>query len=113
MKYLLLLLLVLPLGAFAQFDPATADVAPSSTAPRFTKAVVLDGRLDESDWKKSSPATNFWETFPADTSLAAQQTEIYFGFDDRNLYVGAKCYINGTNFVIPSLRRDYRAGGKR
>lgn len=111
MKYLLFLLLLFPLCVFAQFDPAIADVAPSSTAARFEQTVVLDGRLDESNWKRSSPATNFWETFPADTSLASQQTEIYFGFDDKNLYVGAKCYVNGTDFVIPSLRRDYRAGG--
>ena len=73
--------------------------------------ITLDGKLDEPDWQASKPATGFWETFPADTSLVADQTEIYFGYDDNNLYVAAKCYVRGTDFVIPSLRRDYRAGG--
>jgi len=107
----LFFLLFLPAVLSAQFDPSIADVPPSSTAVRFSQGVTLDGRLDEADWRRSAPATNFWETFPADTSLAAQQTEIYFGFDDKNLYVAAKCYVTGQEFVIPSLRRDYRAGG--
>jgi hypothetical protein len=71
----------------------------------------LDGKLDEPEWRLSAPATNFWETFPSDTARAGQQTEIYFGFDDKNLYVAAKCYVQGKDFVISSLRRDFRAGG--
>jgi len=110
-KLLFQLLLLCPFVLAAQFDPATADVAPSATAVRITEGIMLDGRLDEPEWAASKPATDFWETFPADTSLVADQTEIYFGFDDRNLYVAAKCYVRGTDFVIPSLRRDYRAGG--
>lgn len=73
--------------------------------------IQLDGRLDEPAWRLSSPATGFWETFPSDTTLVRDQTEIYFGFDDKNLYVAAKCYVQGKDFVISSLRRDYRAGG--
>jgi hypothetical protein len=110
-KIFLLFILLFPLGLFAQFDMKTADVAPHSTAVRFEKGITLDGRLDESEWTKSKPATGFWETFPSDTTLVEDQTEIFFGFDDKNLYVAAKCYVRGKDFVIPSLRRDYRAGG--
>lgn len=78
---------------------------------RFEQGITLDGNPVEADWKRSSPATSFWETFPSDTALAQEQTEIYFGFDDRNFYIAAKCYVKGKDFVIPSLRRDYRAGG--
>jgi hypothetical protein len=73
--------------------------------------ITLDGKLDEPEWRKGAPATNFWETFPSDTAKASDQTEIYFAFDDKNLYVAAKCYVQGKDFVISSLRRDYRAGG--
>lgn len=111
MNKLLLLTILLPLSLFSQFDPSVADVPPQSTAVRFEKGITLDGNPTEADWKRSSPATGFWETFPSDTAFAEYQTEIYFGFDDRNLYVAAKCYIPAKDFVIPSLRRDYRAGG--
>ena len=32
-------------------------------------------------------------------------------FDDNNLYVGIKVYSSGNNYIIPSLKRDFRAGG--
>lgn len=92
-------------------DPATADILPTSTAVRFENGITLDGKLDEEDWPRSAPATNFWETFPSDSTRVKDQTEIYFGYDDTNLYVAAKCFTVGKDFVIPSLRRDYRAGG--
>ena len=67
--------------------------------------------MDEAQWFQGQPATGFWETFPSDTARATDQTEIYFGFDDENLYVAAKCFTRGNEYVVPSLRRDYRAGG--
>lgn len=93
-----------------QYLPAVAE-QPTATVARFTEKIQLDGRLDEAFWQQSRPATNFWETFPSDTVRCAYQTEIYFGFDEANLYIGAKCYTPGSNFVISSLRRDFRAGG--
>ena len=103
--------LFLPLIVSGQFDLTTADQPPRASAARFENGIVLDGIPNEADWQRSAPATGFWETFPSDTTLVRDQTEIYFGFDDKNLYVAAKCYVQGTDFVIPSLRRDYRAGG--
>ena len=90
---------------------ARAQEVPAATAPRFTERITLDGRPDEPQWQRSRPATDFWETFPSDTARAAFDTEIYFGFDDEFLYVAAKCYVPAYEFVVPSLRRDYRAGG--
>ena len=95
----------------AQYDPAATQRVPGATAVKFTGPIELDGKLDEADWQRSSPATDFWETFPSDTARARDQTEIYFGFDGQNLYIGAKCYTSGNAYVVPSLRRDYRAGG--
>ncbi|MEL6275981.1 MAG: hydrolase, partial [Bacteroidota bacterium] len=84
---------------------------PTATAPRFEQRIQLDGKLDEAIWYLGKPADEFWETFPSDTARCGQKTEIYFGYDDNNLYVGAKCYSIGDDYVITSLRRDFRAGG--
>ena len=115
MRFLLplLLLCLLPGTRVRAQDavPEAARTAPTATAVPFPAGITLDGKLDEAVWLRSTPATDFWETFPADTSRAAEQTEVYFGYDDRNLYVGARCYVKGDDYVIPSLRRDYRAGG--
>ncbi|WP_198661701.1 DUF5916 domain-containing protein [Lewinella sp. IMCC34183] len=93
------------------FDARQANEPPRATAVRFVEEIVLDGKLEELEWQNGEPARDFWETFPADTSRSAWPTEIYFGFDDRNLYVAAICRTPGDRFIIPSLRRDYRAGG--
>lgn len=73
--------------------------------------ITIDGVLDESSWSKAVPATNFFQYFPTDTAQAKRQAEIRFLFDDKNLYVGIKVHAKGKNYVIPSLRRDFRAGG--
>ena len=88
-----------------------AKAQNSATVARTSIPPVIDGILDESFWLTSTPATNFWENFPNDTSLVEYQTEIYFASDETHLYVGAICYSQGTDYVISSLRRDFRAGG--
>ncbi|MCB0637811.1 MAG: carbohydrate binding family 9 domain-containing protein [Lewinella sp.] len=79
---------------------------------RYTEAPIsIDGQLDESAWYAGQPAVNFWENFPSDSTLCDWPTEVYMAFDDDFLYIGAKCYAPGQAYIVPSLRRDYRAGG--
>ena len=73
--------------------------------------IVLDGNLNESVWKDAQSATNFWQYFPVDSVQAQQQAEIKMLFDDNNLYVGIKVNAPDNDFIVPSLRRDFRAGG--
>ena len=73
--------------------------------------IKLDAVLNETSWYKKKPATDFWQYFPKDTLQAINQSEITMLFDDNNLYVGIKVYSSGNNYIIPSLKRDFRAGG--
>ena len=73
--------------------------------------INVDGKLDEGVWEQAAPAKDFWEYFPTDTIQAKNQTEIRFLYDDKKLYVGIKVSTIGNDFVVPSLRRDFRAGG--
>tara|TARA_B100000497_G_scaffold7700_2_gene7789 strand:+ start:27429 stop:29621 length:2193 start_codon:yes stop_codon:yes gene_type:complete len=73
--------------------------------------IILDAVLNETSWSKNKPATDFWQYFPTDTLQAINQTEITMLFDDYNLYLGIKVYSSGNNYIIPSLKRDFRAGG--
>lgn len=109
--YLLGLLPTLVLAQGPLPSSANVDAAPRASVARFPDGILLDGRLNESVWNLSRPADNFWETFPTDTIRTAYQTEIFFGYDDEFLYVGAICHTPGKNYVISSLRRDFRAGG--
>ena len=76
-----------------------------------TEKFKIDGILDEKTWQNTAPTGEFWEYFPKDTIKAKQQTEVRITFDDKNLYVSAKCYSKNNKYIIPSNRRDFRAGG--
>ncbi len=76
-----------------------------------TSDITIDGILDEASWQETTAASNFWQYFPTDTIQATNQTEIKFLYDDRKLYVGIKIYAPDDDYIVPSLRRDFRAGG--
>ncbi len=73
--------------------------------------ITLDAVLDEPAWSQTEPATNYWQHFPTDTLQAQQQAEIKMLFDDDNLYIGIKVNSSNSEFIVPSLRRDFRASG--
>lgn len=78
---------------------------------KINEEIELDGQLNEQAWQVEDKAERFWQYFPNDTTLAQPRTEIFMAYDDKNLYIAAKCYSEGQDYVTPSLRRDYRAGG--
>ncbi|NER12282.1 hydrolase [Leptobacterium flavescens] len=73
--------------------------------------ITIDAVLDEGVWETAESAADFWQYFPSDSLPAAQQTEIKMLYDDKTLYIGIKVYAEGNDYIISSLRRDFRAGG--
>jgi hypothetical protein len=69
--------------------------------------IVLDGKLDEDDWKQADVAKDFFLNYPVDTALAPFQTEARVTFDDHHLYVSFVCYDDQTPDIVQSLRRDF------
>lgn len=107
MKLMATILMILIGISLAGQNPEKKSFTILKTDKKFT----IDGVLDESQWAEQSPATNFWTFFPTDSLMAQDQTEMYMYADDKNLYVGIKCYGSGNNWIVNSLRRDYRARG--
>lgn len=102
MKFLLLFLC--PLLTFSQAD--------SPYKVSFTnEKIKIDGILDEAVWQNIEPMGEFWQYFPSDTLKAQHRTEVKMTYDNKYVYVSAKCYTRNKKFVILSYRRDYRAGG--
>jgi len=92
---------------------AAASAAYGQIPVNFTsETIVIDGELTESLWSMDyhSPLA-FHQYFPSDSVLAEDQTEIRMAYDDDNLYISVICHSRGDAYTIPTLRRDYRAGG--
>jgi hypothetical protein len=84
---------------------------PAVTVYATDEEILLDGELNEDIWQRAVPAANFWQYFPTDSMRAQNDTEILFAYDEDHLYVAVKCYSKDNQYVVPSLKRDYRAGG--
>lgn len=78
---------------------------------RTTAPIVLDGKLEEDDWKNAFVATDFYLNYPIDTALAPYQSEARLTFDDHNLYVAFVCYDDASPDLMQSLRRDFDFDG--
>jgi len=76
-----------------------------------SETIILDGNLSEASWSEAQAATNFWNYFPTDSLQAKQQAEIKMMHDDTNLYIGMKVNSPSNDYIVPSLRRDFTAGG--
>ncbi|MCB0373253.1 MAG: carbohydrate binding family 9 domain-containing protein, partial [Muricauda sp.] len=97
--------LLLPLALLGQMDHKTFTVRYTEDIPK------IDGILDEPVWEMAESAGTFHQYFPSDTTLAGQQTDIRMLYNNTTLYIGIKLNTEGDDYVIPSLQRDYRAGG--
>lgn len=75
-----------------------------------TGPIVVDGAMNETDWRQADVAGHFKQLFPFDSSYAQAQTEVRMTYDDRFIYVFATMLNpdGPRKYVTPSLRRDYR-----
>ena len=71
--------------------------------------ITIDGILDEADWFNTSPATNFYESFPNHGEISNNQAIIKVMNDDDFLYVGIKVMVNKEDLKSNTLRRDFQA----
>ena len=80
---MLLAALTLLGGRAARAAPPEGPAVADATAP-----VVVDGRLDEADWARAEPITDFRRYLPTAGGPPDGATEVRFLQDERNLYIG-------------------------
>ena len=67
--------------------------------------IKIDGVLDEETWASAEVGSDFWQKIPYYDSGADPRTEIRLAYDDKFLYVAAKCYQTAP-VTITTLKRD-------
>lgn len=77
---------------------------------RVSESVIIDGELDDAAWQFSERGGAFVQHFPFDSSLALSQTEVMISYDEKFIYVAARCFrsLEG-EFIISSLKRDFNS----
>ncbi|PYS27940.1 MAG: hydrolase, partial [Acidobacteria bacterium] len=76
-------------------------------AQRIDTPPVLDGLVSEPVWQEIEPANGFIQQEPNEGSVATEKTEVRFGYDNRNVYIGIICFDSQPeNIVVSQNRRD-------
>ena len=77
-------------------------------AAALTQVPTIDGNVgDDPAWRDARPATGFVQTRPDEGFPASQRTEVYIGFTDDTLYIGAICYDEDPSaIIVADSRRD-------
>ncbi|MDD4696126.1 MAG: DUF5916 domain-containing protein [Fermentimonas sp.] len=81
------------------------------TAKYINEEITIDGVLDEAVWQMADKGGDFWQFFPTDTAISINPTEFSILYDDQNLYIGIRAEAKSDNYVVSSLRRDFRGNG--
>ena len=77
-------------------------------AKHITETIVLDGELNENVWQTADKADRFWQYIPKDSIPANYATTVQIAYDETSLYVGIRAEAPDDNFVVTSLKRDFR-----
>ena len=115
------LLGALPCPAAGSQDPLAAPDDGASVVTRDAEGRVtvravrvhtpprIDAVLDESVYQASDPIAGFIQQDPDEGAPATEATLVWITFDDRHLYIGARCYDSQPSRIVANdMRRDGR-----
>jgi hypothetical protein len=84
-----------------------AAPAPIVPAHRVSSPMTIDGTLDEAVYASTPAIGGFVQQEPDEFQPATEKTEAWIFFDDRNIYVSARCFESEpARRVANEMRRD-------
>ncbi len=79
----------------------TARIVRTTTPP------VIDGKLDDLQWKLAEPITDFIQEAPVNLTEPTEKTEVRLLYDDHAIYISAYMYDREPEKIVKRLaRRD-------
>jgi hypothetical protein len=91
-------------------DTAARDTDGHATlrATRIDETLRIDGHLDETVYHTVQPIGGFIQTEPQPGEPATEATDVWIFFDDRAIYVAARCWDSApeSRWVANEMRRD-------
>lgn len=100
----LLLILLVNVNLFAGVSNKEA------TAHRIYTSIEIDGKLIEEEWNHAIPLTGFKQKDPIEGLNASEITELFFLYDDKNLYIGARMHHKKPEEILAFVSRRDKIG---
>ncbi len=70
------------------------------------ESIKLDGQLLEPAWSNADVAQDFYQQVPDEGKPATQKTEARLLYDEKNIYVGVRCWQTD-KIVVTDIHRDF------
>lgn len=92
--------------------PALADAQPGDVERKSVRVVrtqtppVLDGVLDENEWRDAGFVDDLEQVQPVEHAEPFERTEVYLLYTDDALYVGAKLYDTEPSLITANVMRQ-------
>ena len=83
-----------------------AEKASPVTIPRFDKAPVIDGKLDDSVWQNAALLKDFYQIDPGDNTAPSKPTEVLIGYDPKFLYIAFRAFDEPDKIRSTIAKRD-------
>ncbi len=83
-----------------------AEKSRPITIPKISKELVIDGRIDDDDWRHAAVFKDFYQTGPGYNTAPSKPTEVYIMYDEKNLYVAFKCWDEKDKIRATVAKRD-------
>ena len=78
-------------------------------ATRISEPIVIDGKLDDAVYARVPSVSDFIQQEPNEGAPATEKTEAWVFFDDKNIYISARCWdSHPERMIINEMRRDNR-----
>ena len=101
--------IIFPLFFFHSFLNSQETILKEKRTIHTTKIdqgkIILDGILNEDEWRLVSPATNFIQRDPTEGAPSSEKTEVYVIYDDENLYIGAMLFDSDPSGILAYQKR--------
>ena len=101
------------IASLASAQPAQ-QAPPAGTAGRRTmtatrladnESILVDGKLDESVWRRVVPATDFLQQDPRNGEPPTERTEVRIAYSAKALYMGVTCFDSEPDKLLGFQRR--------
>ena len=102
-------ILLFALTGLGEALPQSAAQDRRVTAVQIESPITIDGELDEPEWSRAEPASDFLQLDPTHGEPSSERTEVRILYDDTNLYLGVYCFDSGRKeaLVVNDVNRDF------
>lgn len=74
--------------------------------PKLEPLMVIDGKLDDPAWKNAAVFKDFIQVAPGDNIEPSRKTEAFAFYDEKNLYLGFRCWDEKDKIRATVAKRD-------